>query len=56
MALTKPQLLNKLTNLKDKQPKGSVKYISLGMFKILVFRDLISPDDVLLEFPELDQG
>jgi hypothetical protein len=55
MALTKQQCLNFLTNKKNKTAQGSVKYYTIGIVKILVEKDIITPADVVAEFPELNQ-
>lgn len=54
MAITKNQVLNLLEKIKDKNPnKKSAKYIALGVAAILVRKDLITIEDILIEFPEL---
>lgn len=59
MVLTKTQILNFLDNKKQTAPHGatasdmSMKYISMGAFKILISKDIITPADVEAEFPEL---
>lgn len=55
MVLTKQQTLNFLQNKKNKTPKGSIKYYTIGALAILVSKDIITIADIVAEFPELDQ-
>lgn len=54
MVLTKAQVLTFLTNKKRKHYKGSGKYYIFGAMRILVQKDLITVDDIIAEFPELN--
>lgn len=53
MVLTKTQILNFLANKKNRTVRGSIKYYTIGAMRILVTKDIITPEDIATEFPEL---
>ena len=53
MVLTKTQIINFLENKKKMTPQGSIKYYTIGALSLLVSKDIITPEDVAVEFPEL---
>lgn len=54
MPATKIQALNFLQNAKRRQGRGSSKYYSIGFCRILVKNDIVSIEDIVKEFPEVD--
>lgn len=54
MPATKIQALNFLQNAKRRQGKGSSKYYSIGFCRILVKNDIVTIEDIVKEFPEVD--
>lgn len=52
MAITKAQALNFLQKQKDKSAQGSSKYLAMGVFRILVTKDAVTPAEIMAEFPE----
>jgi hypothetical protein len=54
MVLTKTQILTFLENKKNRTIAGSVKYYTIGAMKILVEKDVITVQDIIAEFPELN--
>lgn len=52
--VTKEQILLYLQNMRRRQRIGSAKYLAIGAFRIYVKKGFIEPQDVVDEFPELD--
>ena len=52
MPITKQQALNFLNNKKAETSKGNIKYYTVGCMRILVQKDIITPADIMAEFPE----
>ena len=55
MPITKAQALNFLNTQKSKSAIGSSKYLAMGVFRILVTKDLVTPAEIMTEFPEYAQ-